>query len=193
MRMQTDLMIALEPPGNIARELALFRRQFFARLGEASALAFPEIVPLAFAGSASASSRPGRQELASCWTGLEGSFASASAIESRGHLYLAMNGPLEELSSRAVAAFLAARLEAPMESPLATGLGCFLCRSSDPQRALQEAERIGVPRVNFRDCSIVLLGLRYGYTGPDRNREVDPLEALSWRELARARRHGVRP
>ena len=42
-------MIALEPPGNVARDLALFRRGLFAGLGEGSALAFPETIPLAFA------------------------------------------------------------------------------------------------------------------------------------------------
>jgi hypothetical protein len=45
-------MIALEPPGNVARDLALYRRELFARLGEGSALAFPEIVPQAFASDA---------------------------------------------------------------------------------------------------------------------------------------------
>ncbi len=183
--MQTDLMIALEPPGNIARDLALFRRQLFARLGEASALAFPEIVPLAFASSAS--SRPGRQELESCWAGLDSSFSTASAIESRGLLYLAVNGPLEELSSRANEAFRAARLEAPIPAPLETGIGVFLCRSSDPPRALQEVELIGVPRANFRDCSLVLFGLRYG-RGPGEEHVSSPFDALAWRELARARR-----
>jgi hypothetical protein len=36
------IALALEPPGNIAGDLALYRRRLFSRLGEASALALPE-------------------------------------------------------------------------------------------------------------------------------------------------------
>ena len=40
--------LVLEPPGNEARELSLYRRRIFSALGDASALAFPDAAPLAF-------------------------------------------------------------------------------------------------------------------------------------------------
>ena len=183
MRMQTELMIALEPPGNIARDLAIFRRRLFAISGDASALAFPEIVPLAFASTAS--NRPSRRELEGCWAGSGGSFSSGTAIASRGLLYLSLMGPLESLCSHAAKVLNAGRPVAQTAAPLETGIGFFICRSPDPPRALVEAERIGLPRADFRDCSLILLGLRYSL-GPGPEHEVRPFEALSWREFARA-------
>jgi hypothetical protein len=169
-------MIALEPPGNVARDLALYRRELFARLGEGSALAFPEIVPLAFASDAG---RLSALALADCWKGIEGSFRATEPQISRGILYLAMEGPLSALSSRAFEASLAMGKHFSIESPLETGIGIFLCRPADPSLALAEAARIGPPRAGFRDCSLILLGLRLG---------AEPFAAATWRVLARAKR-----
>jgi hypothetical protein len=179
-------MIALEPPGNVAREIALFRRALFARLGEASALAFPELIPLAFAGhpDGPASRSRTRRLLEECWFGIEGAFGGDGALISGGSLYLSMGGPMGAL--RAAAAAMPAR-GAPLDikAPLEVGLGFFLCRPADTELALAEATRIGLPRVGFLDCSLVILGLRLG---------PDPYAAAAWRELARARRRtGIRP
>jgi hypothetical protein len=172
-------IIALEPPGNVARDLALFRRKLFSVLGEGSALAFPEIVPLAF------SSRPRGSEpmdLSDCWQGLEGGFSSSGLLLSGGKLYLSLSGPLDTLSSRASALLLPGEAEEAM--PLEAGLGVFLCRPRDPVAAMEEAERIGAPRADFLDCSLVLLALRYS---------ADPFSALRWREQARAKRRTGAP
>ena len=171
-------IIALEPPGNVARDLARYRRELFSLLGEGSALAFPELVPLAFR------SLPGKLPpgaLRACWEGIDGAFGSAAPLLSRGLLYLAISGPVAELSARATAAFGGTAFgDADLrDAPLEPGIGVFLCRPSDPDRGLREALGIGPPRVVFRDCSLLLLNLRLG---------SDPLAAATWRERARARR-----
>jgi hypothetical protein len=177
-------MIALEPPGNVARDLALFRRELFSRLGEPSALAFPEIVPLAFAATAVGLAA---RELSGCWKGIGGSFSSAAPVLSGGLLYLALSGPLEELRARAQA-LLARGLSPIAEQPLATGIGVFLCRPVDPGRALAEAECAPPPRLSFRDCSLTLYGLGFGAASGR-----GPFAALRWRELARAGRRSRDP
>ncbi len=170
-------IIALEPPGNIARDLARYRRELFYRFGEGSALAFPELVPLAFR-SPPCKLAPGA--LGACWEGIDGGFASAAPLVSRGLLYLAISGPVAELSARATALFGAAALGDGSDGPpLEPGIGVFLCRPSDPELGLSEALRIGPPRVDFRDCSLLSLGFRLG---------SDPFAAATWRELSRARR-----
>ena len=168
-------IVALEPPGNIARELALYRRSLFASLGEASALAFPELAPLAFA---SGPRRLDARALGDCWAGIEGRFSSGGLLSSGSRLYLELRGPLGELCAR-VAAALGEGLASERSSPLDTGLGIFLCSHPDPEFAASEAERIGPPRVDFLDCSLLLLGLRYA---------GEPFSGLAWRELARSRR-----
>ncbi len=179
------LLIALEPPGNIARDIALFRRQLFGRLGEASALAFPEIVPLAFA--LPLARRLSTGELESCWDGLSGAFDSSGVIDSRGLIYLSLDGPLDELRRRATEAFRSAGLQPWNDAPLETGVGFFVCRCADPALGREESARIGVPRAGFRDCSLVYFGLRFA-RGPAPGFEARPFSALSWREFARAKR-----
>lgn len=171
-------MIALEPPGNVARDLALYRRELFSRLGDASALAFPEIAPLATA-SAAGRLAPGSLEL--CWRRVDGAFASTSLRAARGILYLALDGPLSELSARASEAL---EDNGPkLERHLDAGIGIFLCRHADTALALTAAQRIGPPRVSFLDCSIVLYDFLFG---------DDPFAAVRWRERARSKRrsHG---
>jgi hypothetical protein len=168
-------LIALEPPGNVARDLALYRRNIFARLGEGSALAFPEMLPFAFA---SKSVRISQSELEECWDGIEGKFSSTEILISGGLLYLAMRGPIDKLSLRIAETLGGGGL--PIEKPpFEAGIGFFLCRPADPELAAKTALRIGPPRADFRDCSLVRLGLRLG---------DDPFAAATWRELGRARR-----
>lgn len=190
-------IIALVPPGNLARDLALYRRALFSRLGEGSALALPEFAPLAIASptlrlpSRVAASR----FLSDCWEGVAGSFTS-SGLSLAGHgLYLSLSGPLELLASRAAAApgASAAREALPAGAaadtpgpPLAAGAGLFLCLPEDPKLALREAQAIGPPRIDFLDCALVLYGVSYAGGR-------FPLAAAVWRELARARRRVGRP
>jgi len=175
------LMLALEPPGNVARELSLFRRSLFAKLGDASSRAFPEVAPLAFAVPRMDAPHRSRTAFAHAleelWTGMEGAFASSGFTASRNLFYLNLRGPTNMLSSRGEAALEKLGLAAAAGPPLEAGKGFFLCRFPEPEStaaALGEA-----PVVGFRDCSLVLLSFRFG---------PDPFSSMTWRELARAKR-----
>jgi hypothetical protein len=178
-------IVALIPPGNIGRELALYRRALFHRLGEASALAFPEFVPLA-AAPRPARAMPRREAqaaLAGCWKGADGSFSSAGPLLSGGLLYLEMLGPLAALVAASPRSLAAASEEGAASGsfacPLEPGIGVFLCKPSDPEIALGVALELGPPKLEFRDCALALLSFRLG---------ADPFAAMAWRQLARARR-----
>ena len=176
-------LIALEPPGNVARDLSLYKRRLFSGLGVGSSLAFPEILPLAFAAKAAP---PASMALAACWDGIGDGFTSDGLLVIKGILYLALRGPIERLSSR-VAELMSGRGGGlyPLDPPLEPGVGFFLCRpDSDPETALSEALVLEPPRADFRDCALVVLDLSFG---------PDPFAAVAWRETARAKRRTGRP
>lgn len=203
--------LVLEPPGNEARELALYRRRIFSALGDASALAFPEAAPLAFGRGEGAKPRSlsaaALSALASLWaaslegsaTGYEGfasgsegfatgseGFASNGLVEADGMLYLGL-GPsfaalveaarnsLGELGLRPLAEEGKAAEGGKKGWPWRAGLGFFVCGRA----SLREAAALSPPALSFFDASLALYRLDAG---------PDPLSALAWRELARARR-----
>jgi hypothetical protein len=174
-------MLALEPPGNVARDLALFRRSLFSELGEASCFLLPEVAPLAFArrDSRPLPSRPAiRRFLREAWEGTtEEVFTSGALIASRDLLYLELQGPLATLAAKARASLKSLSLMESETAPLEAGRGFFVGRSKGPGREIRAIE--SPPRVSFRDCSLVLLALRCG---------GDPFAAAAWRELAREKR-----
>jgi hypothetical protein len=174
-------MLALEPPGNVARDLVSFRRALFARHGLASGLALPEVAALAF-GRIETDKRPiprgaASRALEGAWEGIEGSFSSGDIAASSGLLYLALRGPMDALATRAAAILDRLGLAALASAPLDPGRGFFLCRS--PPSGESPPDLAPAPRLSFGDCSLVLLGLRFG---------TDPLEAATWTELGRAKR-----
>ena len=108
-------------------------------------------------------------------------------------MYLRFAGPIELLSARAAEAFgrdAVPAISKPMgPALLEAGAGLFLCRPADADLALREAMRLGAPRADFKDCSLVLFSLRIrldarheGHSG------LGPIAALTWLELARAKR-----
>jgi hypothetical protein len=171
-------MLALEPPGNVARDLAEYRRKLFRDLGEGSALAFPEIAPLAFF---EASPRPPRdligRELDSLWRACSGSFASEGLDLHRDRFYLKLSGPLLELSQASAEAFGGMGMLPRSAAPLESAEGFFLCRASASDSDASSLP--SPPRLSFKDCSLVAMGLSWS---------VDPMRALTWRELARSKR-----
>lgn len=187
-------MIALEPPGNAARDIALFRRRIFSALGEASALAFPELVPLLwlFPGAPQAARRAGLF-MRDCWRGIEAPFSTTSPMASGELLYLGLEGPLESLASALRQSLPSAAVDPSSPTgetqeltaaPLRPCLGFFLCPCPDHGPALAAASSLDPPRVDFLDCAIVDMTLR---SGPD------PFRALSWTIQAReTRRTGPR-
>jgi hypothetical protein len=178
-------MLGLEPPGNIARDLGLYRRGLFAAFGaarlDASALAFPELSAIAFLdaqpgavkGSAMARGLDG------CWAGIKGSFSATGLFKEADSLYLGIEGPWNELRARALEACAALGLAETREPPYAIVKGFFLCR--DPRAA--QGELPTPPKLSFRDCSLVALRLCYR-AGPG----SDPFAAATWSERARSRR-----
>jgi len=180
------LLLALEPPGNIARDLALYRRRLFAGTGESSALALPEVAPLAAAPlkGRTGSRWPGQSELAQCWRGIEGNFAMTGPGVDGGSLYLALRGPIESLALRAretLGRGEGAQAEAQdwLDSLLPCGRGFYLCSLTDPVAAQDRAQALDPPLGEFGDCSLLLLGISLVGKG---------LRALAWRELGRAKR-----
>jgi hypothetical protein len=174
-------MLALEPPGNVARDLASYKRSLFAGLGEASGLAFPEVAALAFSRrETGAPPRPraaAARSLEEAWEGIEGGFSSGGTVSSKGILYLELFGPVEDLASRAGAALRNLGLSAFTDAPIEAGRGFLLCGSARPDSALSAFAE--PPALAFRDCALVLLGMRFG---------SDPFAAATWRELARSKR-----
>jgi hypothetical protein len=179
------LAIVLAPPGNIARELSLYRRLFFSAIGEATARAFPEIVFLSWSLSPderTASPRsPGRLRalLASCWLGVEGAFLSTAPVCRRDLAYLGLSGPVDALVGKATHAASSLGLRPDPAPPLDPGIGFFLFRGPDPRDAIDRAGPVETPRISFLDCSLELLSLEA---------DEDPFRAASWTTLARSRR-----
>jgi hypothetical protein len=174
------LLLALEPPGNIARNLIAFKREFFSELGETAGLFLPEVAPLVFVRRRSKTDYSRsvlNRALCEVWMGIEGAFLSGAVAVSRGLLYLELEGPYENLVAATREACEKLSL-APFEgAPCEAGRGFFLgsFSGSDLERGLLSSP----PRIAFRDCSLVLLGLRFG---------EDPLNASTWCELSRAKR-----
>jgi len=195
-------MAVLVPPGNVAREIALYRQRLFFAFGDPSARAFPEAIPLAFARRRDPSEpSPAAPEgapagggfrarakalLASAWSGIEGDFRAEGLLVESGSLYLSIAGPLE-----AIARGIEPRLPAigliaggdPAASPDRTYpaplVGFLLCRPPRPEAALATALALGPPRLRFEACCLSLYRLHAG---------DDPFAALSWTELAAAAR-----
>lgn len=181
------LLLGLEPPGNIARELGLYRRGLFARYGarscDASAFAFPEISALAFLDARPKAVKAATlaRALEECWIGIEGGFASAGLFVERGFLYLGLEGPWDRLRSNVDDARSSLGLEKAGEEPYAIAKGFFLCRA--PGAELSELPP--PPELSFRDCSLAALRLSYR---PGSGVQGDAFAAATWRERARSRR-----
>lgn len=201
-------MIAVDPPGNAAREISLYRRRLFEALGEPSARAFPDSLPLAFApprhrrataasdsdraANASETTAAGAKRVRSSaaalsriWAGIEGSFDAAAPFEHDGLLYLGVSGPIAKVRDSAYSAFQALGFDAfglSEEKPLRAGIGFFLCKASRMQEALDAALRLAPSDLHFDVCSIALYRLDMGDA---------PFEAMVWHEQARALRPGA--
>ena len=173
---RTCFTLALEPPGNVARDLAAFRRSLFAVTGRSSYIFLPEIAPLAFvrrSPSFRASVSDLRRSVDEMWNGVEGNFSSGSVVASRGILYLEFSGPLKALSARIREAAKVLEPCLSRRAPFEAGKGFFL------GQALEPVSFPDPPRLSFRDCSLLLLRLDFS---------EEDFEAVSWREIARAKR-----
>ncbi|HOX33826.1 MAG TPA: hypothetical protein PLB91_15950 [Spirochaetales bacterium] len=176
-------MAALEPPGNIRADLARYRRGIFSSLGEASARAFPEALPLAFAAGP-ATLTPARRRRASAllrgaWKGIEGGFRSGGLRAVGALLYLGLEGPVAELAGRIEGSLPLLGLEA-CPGPIGAREGLFLC-GLPSEAAAARAAGGEPPSLAFGDCRLVLYRIDLGERG---------FEAVVWREAACAPRPG---
>jgi hypothetical protein len=196
-------LLALVPPGNEARKLALFKRELFATRGEVSGLAFPEILPLVW--GAGKSGFPGPREarrkalrllekrLEGAWSGVEGAFEAQGLVAAGGSLFLDTRGPLEALKGRGLEALRSSfpgrewkKLPAPSTHFALAACGFFLALEGIPAErktsaSARPAQPPSPPRLSFRDADLAL----YAFEA-----NGEPL-ALVWREMARARRKGL--
>jgi hypothetical protein len=185
------IVIALEPPGNIAAEIARYRSRLFSALAEPSARAFPELLPLmtvrAVPTDPPPSGRLRRKELhrleaarertlARAWSGAEGGFSSGPPAIIGGRLYLTIEGPFDALASSLAGLLPSLGLEpaAGAVSPIAPRSGFFLCAPRDGAAALAAAESLGPPEFSFMACRIALVSVFYGH---------DAFSTLVWEEL----------
>jgi hypothetical protein len=189
-------VLALVPPGSEARKLALFKRALFSATGEASGLAFPEILVLALRsgrldtqgpkGARRKAVRLFEKKLGAAWAGIEGGFETDGLVEAGGRLFLAVKGPLESLREaarkEAEAAFPGTEWELP-PSPSADfqppSDGFFL--AAQTALATGAISALSPPRLSFRDADLALFAFEESREPP----------ALAWREIARSKRKGL--
>ena len=173
------LLLCLSPPGNVRRELALYRRRLFASGWAASCFALPELAVLGGIG------RPPPalgKILASALAGLEGDFRSSSPAilgpSGARSLCLPLGPCLMALEERLGRAFESAGAPAPGEISPFPRAGIFLASPPEvPGAPLPDIPPS--PSLSFHSAAIILL-------------EISPpppgLEALVWSELLRVHR-----
>jgi hypothetical protein len=165
-------LLALLPPGNVTRELALLKRRRFAALGDASGLALPDIAILALApGSPSPEGRrEAEMAMREAWEETEGSFMSSGYIIEGGFVYLSLGPAFDTLWSHLREAIQPFGAEADKEIPgLAPGRGLFIGKGETPEREMA---------FTFRQAFLALYELSLTRSG-------DALSATSWQEAAR--------
>lgn len=175
--------LALEAPGNLSRDLALYKRQLFVRFGaargDASALSCPEISVLAV-GSGRLRRKYLERDLAGCWKDIEGEFSSTDCFIEAGMLYLGIEGPWESLA-KAATELLNDRLGDCDEAAVIQAVqlfprkGFFLCAFD--QAVLADLPE--PPRLRFRDAGLIALSFSFG---------PETLQSASWRIIGRAKR-----
>ncbi|HTX74395.1 MAG TPA: hypothetical protein VMC79_16305 [Rectinemataceae bacterium] len=184
-------MVGLEPPGNVRRELALFRRRIFAALGAGSALAFPEIVPLGFLRWPEPKPKGMKRRqlddaLEVSWKSVAGRFVFEGIVELDDGLYLGLGGPLRSLAESSCGALSTLGFRPEPEPPLTAARGLFLCASPEGGTAQPgglelelQVEGLGAPAPSFADATLCLLRL---------DARGDARVALTWTLIARGKR-----
>jgi len=178
--------LGLEPPGNIARELSLYRRELFRESSDTSALAFPDLAFLAWgtrrSGSSASLGSPIalRHALSSSLAGIDGPFALTTVKAFGDCLFLELDGPLEALCQAAGKAIKGLGLETGNPAPIEAGRGFFLLRIDTLVSGFGLPALAASPKLSFSACHLALIRLE---TGPD------PFAAARWDYICRVRRH----
>src|SRR5512145_811851 len=177
--------LCLEPPGNIGRDLSLFRRGLFRSSAEASALAFPDLAFLAWgmrkAGREASLGSPLalRRAVAGCLPGIDGRFSTSAPLSAGDCLFLGLEGPLAELCGAARSALAALGLEIDEAPPFPSGMGFFMLKSPTLASNADLPTCIQAPKLSFLDCHLSLIRMELG---------PDPFAAARWEQHCRVRR-----
>ena len=163
-------MASIDPPGNVAGEIARYRRRFFAELGEPSARAFPEAATLLFARRRGRLSSPAGKEglplpprrerdrlLAKAVSGIEGDFATGRLLIVGALYFHELEGPVEELALALSDLLPSCGLE-ESSGPIPARAGFFIGRRAEGARSFI----IDPPDLTFGPCRLVLYKLSLG-------------------------------
>jgi len=183
---KTCFAIAIEAPGNITREISLFRRQVFSRTQDASALAFPDVVVLAWGRSTSGRAVPAvtssddlRRRMSKVFQGIPGSFTSRGTAAHGGRVFLGIEGNLE-LFSKTAASFLdSLGCEIPTDPPFEAGIGFFI--SADAELYTRARSQLGIPSPSFSFFGCAFSLVRFDVA-------LERFRAVTWKTIACARR-----
>jgi hypothetical protein len=173
--------ICLVPPGNIARELAAFKRRLFRATGDALSLAFPETaVLLAAPWAPGLDSRDGRRRtravLGSAWPYMEGQFRPGRPALASGWLVLPMEGLPPILLERASAALGEGKPSSDVPFPLLPSFPLFPVRDSTGD--LAAVEGASPPALAFGVADLALFRFRVS----------EGRRALAWTSIVSVRR-----
>ena len=179
------IALCLLPPGNLARDYALWARRHFAATGDWSALAFPTMAIL--------DARPGKlsarqaEALAAALRPqldrVHGKFSPGAPQGEAGCRFQPL-GPAHDELCRLASPLLAAAMEGTSPGrlpalPLPLGRGIYLGKTG-----LADKGEDRPPEAAFFAATLAVIRFRLASTG---------LEALSWRQLAALRRLRGRP
>jgi hypothetical protein len=163
-------LLCLAAPGNVGRELALYRRALFAAGWGPSCFALPELAVLGRLGPGQTGGL--KKILASSLRGLEGDFAPASPVLQGRGLYLPL-GPCLPSLAQSLLKDLSLEPQEPFE-----GQGIFLGLA--PDGVLEGPSPILPPAISgFHSAALILLDISPPSEG---------LRGLSWSEALRVHR-----
>lgn len=187
--------MCLFPPGNEARDLALFRRALFRAGGPPSLCALPECLILAQGLWPEGAIRKEwlremRAEMAAAWREAVGPFRTAGLSMETGRLVLRVEGPLDVLRTRL------SGLLPPSPSPILPQAKGFLIlqmpAGTDPPG---EGKDPAVPRLTFYAADLALLRFDCVFLSEDEACRDEAstaakIQGLRWREYLRVPRPG---
>lgn len=178
--------LAVEAPGNISRDISLLRRRLFAALSDTSALAFPDLIVLAWGITAPGAAAPKlppsdgiRRRLSFSMQKIPGSFASTETLVRDGRVFLGVEGPLGDFAGSASSIFKSLGFEPMPDPPFEPGVGFFISSKAELYARTDSRMAIPLPSFSFFSCSFSLLRFELG---------SDPFSAVRWTTVARARR-----
>ncbi len=180
------VICALEPPGNVAREINLYRRAYFREFGISSASLYPALIPLVISSPGVGVQGAARLAgfVARAIEDMDLRFSGTRHHFSGDALYLGLSQGLPELLN-----FLGSPEIQPVPAEcgcpaadsqfLLPGAGFFVCRTDGSGNFPATGDLPPPPPLSFRDCSVSV----YRVDSGDGFRH-----ATRWTLLARTRR-----